>query len=403
MLVLGKFGTEVSVGEVAQLGLKLGSTIREPFAVGMDARAGSAPLHMAVIAGLTASGCNVANLGYVPAPVIARVAREEGMWGVHISADPYPPEYVGMSIYNPGGRAWEGKLAEALNGAGVGRVANVDLVPDYMVQVLARHELEKFEVVVDCANGPCGNIVPAILRAAGSRVFEINSAMSPFPSRPYYPVRSSITDLMYMTLRKRADIGMGFDGSGKRAVFTDGRVLVSSSKAMGIIMKERGYRRAVADIGASFVLDYIGSVERVPASEVKVGEALETRGYVIGGGTMGVIFSEWSFAPDAIYLALELLQVMSDTGENLRSLVDKLPESYEDAEMVKADVRRTLETARKELSDYDVDLRDGVKALMDEGWLWIKPMRDFVLVAAEAETERGLKKFMEMGRKFVKK
>ena len=81
----------------------LGSTIGEPFIVGSDARFGSLPMKFAVSSGLLSSGCNVADLGFVPSPVLARAAREERVWGLHFSSDPYPPEYVGVRSMTPAG------------------------------------------------------------------------------------------------------------------------------------------------------------------------------------------------------------------------------------------------------------------------------------------------------------
>ena len=130
MRLLGVFNQDIDVLKASDFGRSLGG-LHEPFVIGSDARPGSLPLKLAITSGLISSGCNVADLGYVPAPVVARIAREERVWGIHISADPYPSKFVGVRLYDSSGRPWNGKVTP--NGrSGVGRLSDIDLVPNYM-------------------------------------------------------------------------------------------------------------------------------------------------------------------------------------------------------------------------------------------------------------------------------
>lgn len=403
MHLLGVFNRDVSPADVAELSAKLGLHAKEAFAVGCDSRAGSFPFKLAALSGLLSAGCNAVDLGAVPSPVVAKTARDERIWGLHASADPYPSDYVGIKVYNPSGRAWEGDLRTSYNGVRAGSISRMDLSPDYSSQLLAEHDIEPMKIVVDCANGPTGRLVPAILRSKGCQVLEINSSPSPSPLRGYEPAVSNIKDLRYMVSRTGADLGVAFDGSGSKASFVAGPHFLSSSRALGLIMKFNGFRRAVVDVGASSVLDEVGYVDRLPASEVAIAGVLEERGVPLGGGTMGVIFSEWSFAPDAIYLMMKILGLVSDQGVKLKELNDALPQYFEDAVMVRAgNPGNAVENATQALNENELDLRDGVKAFLDGGWLWIKPMKGFVRIAAEAESRQKVKEFIEFGRNAVK-
>ena len=118
---------------------------------------------------------------------------------------------------------------------------------------------------------------------------------------------------------------------------------------------------------------------------------------------MGVMFSEWSFAPDGIMLLLELLQAASKRGETIGALNEQLPENYEMAEMVRCrDPEAAVEDARKSLSEHELDIREGVKVVFEDGWVWLKPMKGFVRVSAEAGTKKRARELMELGKSSIK-
>ncbi|HDR53261.1 MAG TPA: hypothetical protein ENN60_01115 [archaeon] len=406
MHLLGVFNRDVFARDATAFSAKLGTHVNEPFVVGSDSRAGSLPFKLAAISGLLSAGCNVADIGVVPSPVVARTAREEHIWGMHVSADPYPSNYVGIKTYNPSGRVWEGDLnGKPIKESRVGGMSQLDMVPNYISQILAEHEIEPMKVVVDCANGPMGNLMPPILRSLGCEVLELSISPSPSPVRGYEPTMSNLKDLGYMVSRTGADLGVAFDGSGSKVGFIAGQQFISSSRALGLLMKFNGSRRAVVDIGASSVLDAVGYVDRMPASELAIASVLEERGFPVGGGTMGIIFSDWSFAPDAVYLTMKIMGLISDRGTKLKDLNESLPTYYEDAVMVKIPDGTgglVIQTASQQLANYELDLRDGVKAFVDDGWLWIKPMKNFVRIAAEAETPEKVRQYIKMAQDVLK-
>jgi phosphomannomutase len=259
MRLLGVFDKDVTVTNASSFGSMLGSTVLDPFIMGSDARFGSLPMKLAISSGLLSSGCNVADLGFVPSPVLARIAREERVWGLHVSSDPYPPQYVGAKIYDPGGQPWDGKL-QPDTVSEVGRLASIDLVPNYMGELIDIYDVEPMRVVVDSANGPTGHVVPALLRSVGMEVTEVNTSLSPMPSRGYEPSADNLRDLEFIVRRKRADLGVAFDGAGSKAGFVVPGSYISSGRAMALLMKFNGFDRAVADYGATDLLDLVGVV-----------------------------------------------------------------------------------------------------------------------------------------------
>ncbi|MBR9689420.1 MAG: hypothetical protein GOV01_00785 [Candidatus Altiarchaeota archaeon] len=402
MRLLGVFNKDVTVTNASDFGEKIGSTIGEPFVIGSDARSGSIPMKLAVSSGLLSTGCNVADLGFIPSPILARISRQERVWGIHVSADPYPANYVGVKIYDPSGKPWDDRLTP--NGRkGIGRLGNIDLIPNYMSEIASKYDIEPMKIVVDSANGPTGAVVPSILRSMGMEVMEVNSSLSSMPARGYEPSAKNTRDLEFIVRKKRADLGVAFDGAGSKAGFVVRTGHISAGRAMALLMKFNGFDRAVADFGATSLLDLVGVVDRVPSSEVKVAERLHSRGFEIGGGTMGIAFSEWSYAPDAIMLLMELLSTASRRGETIEALNSQLPDNYEMSETIGiSNVDSALNGAEIGFSDYELDLRDGVKVIREEGWIWFKPMKDFVRVSTEAESKGIAKDLLDEGIKSIK-
>ena len=402
MRLLGVFNKDVHVTNASDFGASFGSMIGEPFIIGSDSRYGSLPMKLAVSSGLLSSGCNVADIGYVPAPVIARIARQERVWGLHLSADPYPAEYVGIRIYDPSGKPWDKKIQP--NGRkGVGRLGDIDLVPNYMGELVSKYDLTPLSLVVDAANGPTGRIVPSIFRSMGMSVMEVNSSLSPLPARKYEPSYQNTRDLEFIVRKKRSDLGIAFDGSGGKASFVIRTGHISAGRAMALLMKFGGYDRAVADYGATSLLDLVGVVDRVPASEVALADRLYSKGFEIGGGTMGVAFPEWSYAPDALMLSLELMAAAARQGESIESLNSQLPDNYELSETLKVDeVQVAMDEFERHYSSHELDLRDGVRVVTEKGWVWAKPMKGLIRLAVESESKGTAKELLDEGLKTIK-
>ena len=87
-----------------------------------DGRASGAMLRHAVLAGLTAAGCEVHDVGVAPTPTVGlavRTLRAQG--GVQITASHNPAPWNGLKLFNADGRvlpAAEGRKVQALYEAG---------------------------------------------------------------------------------------------------------------------------------------------------------------------------------------------------------------------------------------------------------------------------------------------
>ena len=99
------------VGQAAAISLTKKPGVKPSVVIGKDTRISSDMLEGALIAGLTASGCNVVRLGVIPTPGVAYLTvKLHADAGVVISASHNPFEHNGIKMFSGEGF----KLSDAL-------------------------------------------------------------------------------------------------------------------------------------------------------------------------------------------------------------------------------------------------------------------------------------------------
>jgi phosphomannomutase len=138
---------------------------------------------------------------------------------------------------------------------------------------------------------------------------------------------------------------------------------------------------------------------RTAVGEANVAEGMQRERAVIGGeGNGGVIYPAVNFGRDSLVGIALVLHLLADAGKPLSAIVGALPP----AGMVKAQttcpsqrVADVLRRVRQVYARHPMDLRDGVKVLLGDGWFHVRGSNTepIIRVVAEAATEtaaRGL-------------
>jgi phosphoglucosamine mutase len=109
-----RFGTDGLRGRVgqeltAEVALALGRAVSralgpQPFMVGRDTRLSGALIQAAFSAGLAAEGSSATDVGILPTPGVAFLARQGDVAGAVISASHNPAEDNGIKLFGPYGR-----------------------------------------------------------------------------------------------------------------------------------------------------------------------------------------------------------------------------------------------------------------------------------------------------------
>ena len=144
-------------------------------------------------------------------------------------------------------------------------------------------------------------------------------------------------------------------------------------------------REVVDRYGGSLFLSKIG--------EVNVTEEMQKRSAVIGGeGNGGVIYPRLNFARDSLVGMALILHLLAETGQTITELVNTLPRFAMIKEKLACPsdkISAVLRMLRQEYAAYPMDLRDGVKVSLPNGWFLVRGSNTepIIRVIAEAEHE----------------
>jgi phosphomannomutase len=126
--------------------------------------------------------------------------------------------------------------------------------------------------------------------------------------------------------------------------------------------------------------------------EVNVTEEMQKRSAVIGGdGNGGVIYPRLNFARDSLVGMALILHLLAATGETITELVNTLPRfaMIKEKLVCPSDkISVVLRMLRQEYAAYPMDLRDGVKVTLPNGWFLVRGSNTEPIIRVIAEAKR---------------
>lgn len=389
--------------------------------LGRDPRTSGEMVKQAVIAGLLSSGCRVLDLGMCPVPTIqlmVRLRRAQG--GIAITASHNPPEWNALKFIGSDGTFLGPGLAREMldiyhqgeyakvSGNEMRTVETVDGAIDQHISAIlnAVGPLPKKErplrVVLDACNGAGSIVGPKLLHALGAEVITINDNPNGQFPRPAEPTPENLGDLCAAVKQYGADIGFAQDMDADRLAIVSERgeaigedyTLVLA--AMYVLGREPG--PFVANLSTTSALDFVAQRFGCPLYRTKIGEANVTEGMqresaVIGGeGNGGVIYPRINFARDSLVGMALILHMLADREVPLTSILAELPRLVMIKEKLSCPshkIPEVLKMVRRVYANSPLDLEDGVKVLLNNGWLHVRGSNTepIIRLSAEAGTE----------------
>jgi phosphoglucosamine mutase len=322
--------------------------------VGQDTRRSGDMFAAAIAAGATSLGVDVHDVGVVPTPALAHLARTGPFAaGIMVSASHNPADDNGLKVLDADGLKLDDAVEDELEAliwregelGGVGnaelgrRIEAHALLDEYVAHRtgLARGiDAAGVRIVLDGANGSGSAVGRAILDATGATV----SAIHVEPDGININVRCGATDpasLAEAVVAQGADVGFALDGDADRLIAVDaGGDVVDGDRVLGILALERlrdgglpgglvvsvlsngGLQAAVEAAG--------GEVVRTPVGDKYILDGMQVAGATLGGEKSGhVIILEHTTSGDGIVTALEVLRVMAKRGVPLAELAAQIP------------------------------------------------------------------------------
>ncbi|HEV8353235.1 MAG TPA: phosphoglucosamine mutase [bacterium] len=326
------------------------------FLIGRDTRLSGPMLESALAAALCAAGASVQRAGILPTPAVAYLTHHfESTAGIAVSASHNPVEDNGFKFFSRDGfklsdaqeyaiEAAMDRGVVAADGRSPGGVEEVaDALEQYVefVASVAAVRLAGLRVVVDCAYGAAWRAAPKLWRRLGATVIPINDA--PDGSRINVDCGSTHPDVVrHAVLDHGADVGFAHDGDADRVIAVDETGGIVDGDAMmglcalhlhaqGRLAGGRVVATVMSNLGLELALRRAGvDLERTAVGDRYVLERMRTLDANVGGEQSGhVIFLDHSTTGDGLITAVQVVNVMIETGRRLSelaSVVERFPQ-----------------------------------------------------------------------------
>jgi phosphomannomutase/phosphoglucomutase len=416
--------TDLSDSTVEQIGKAYGTFLpgsAQTIAIAMDIRISSPRIKRAFIRGLLSTGNNIVDFGQIPTPLLYFAVHHNNLeGGVQITGSHNPKEYNGMKILMGKETIFGADiqhLREIIESGcfrtGTGTSTTQDNIGEYLHYIRERVDIgeKRLHVIFDAGNGTAGPVVRRLFREIPC-TFDIlfEEPDGSFPNHLADPtVPAFLSDLIETVKSSKADVGIGFDGDADRigAIDEKGRIIwgdkLLAIYAKTVLQKHHG-APIICEVKCSDgLLEFVREKGGKPLMW-KTGHSLikakmkEVNAPLAGEMSGHMFFADNYFGyDDAIFAALRLVEILSNTTKSLSSLADEIP-SYFTTPEIRIDcpdakkfelVREVKEVFKKSHSIIDVD---GVRVSFPEGWglLRASNTQPVLVLRFEAKTESAL-------------
>ncbi|MGC9489790.1 MAG: phosphomannomutase/phosphoglucomutase [Thermovirgaceae bacterium] len=394
--------------------------------VGGDIRPSTARIKEDVIAGVTAAGVDVIDIGTVTTPILYwSLYHFDLEGGVMITGSHNPPEFNGLklalgktTLYGDQIRNIHRMITagEFLDSPKKGSLLRQDISSAYIDMLVSKTRLgpRKLKVVTDSGNATAGPFINEYLQRIGCGVVPLFAEPdSRFPNHHPDPTkRDNLVDLIETVRREKADVGLGFDGDADRiGVVDDTGNVVWGDILMVLYWREilpsNPGAKAIVEVKSSQAL--VDEIERLGGEVVwwKSGHSLikakmRELNALFSGEVSGHMFfaDEYYGFDDSFYAAGRLLRILSNDERSLSEMLSDVPVYYSTAETrvpctdeTKFEVIEKIEESA--LKDFDAITVDGVRILYPRGWGLVRASntQPVLVTRAEGKTPEDLEEY----------
>jgi phosphomannomutase/phosphoglucomutase len=399
--IRGIVGQGLDPDSVRRIGQAIGSEALDAgettLITGADARLSSPQLAQALQAGILASGCKVIDLGVVPTPLLyfATHTLDCGS-GAMLTGSHNPRDYNGIKIVlkqqtladNQISNLYERIVGNRLR-QGQGTRTGQTVQQAYIERICRDVVLKRpLKVVLDCGNGVCGLVAPALFQALGCEVIPLFCEPDGnFPNHHPDPTRpENLHALRARVLQEQADLGIAFDGDGDRLGLLTGSGAVINADHMLLafvmdVLPDNPGASVVFDVKSSHHLDRVirasgGRPVMCKSGHSYVKRKLQETAALLGGEFSAHIFFKhrWYGFDDGMYTAARFLELLDKYQVSADQLFDRLPQSFSTPELfipVAEEDKFPLMThlqASLRFEGAALNYLDGIRADFEQGW-----------------------------------
>jgi len=388
--------------------------------IGRDTRISGYMLEGALLAGLLSIGAEVMRLGVISTPGVAYLTKANSAeLGIMISASHNAVEDNGIKIFGSDGfkltdeqEAEIEQLIDEEDNLPRPTGADVGVVNDYFeggqkylsfLKESIDNEFEGIQIALDCANGSTSSLATHLFADLEADIFSMGS--SPNGLNINDGVGSTHPEgLQELVKEKKADIGLAFDGDGDRLIavdeqgdlvdgdqilficakFMNDKGFLNNNTVVSTVMSNLGFYKAIEEHGFHSVQAGVG--DRYVMEEMRKG------GFNLGGEQSGhIIFLDNSTSGDGLLSALQLVNIMKETGKPLSELAGEMtifPQVLENVSVT--DKNSALSNPR-----IIAAIKEAEQKMNGVGRILVRPSgtESLVRVMVEAESKEDCEKY----------
>src|SRR5438309_2330309 len=406
----GLINIEITPEFASRLGAAIGALTPKgtEIAFSRDYTRSARMIGRALMSGIISSGSNVIDLSVLPAPTSPYWSRRNHVSAVHVQTSPVDPRAADVRIFDDHGLDVDKRSERKLEGLffredirrvshyEMGRITRRDQQTErYMEDMLAALDLEAvrgqaFKVVIDYNNGASAMVLPQVLRELNCAVIPLNAAPAEIlVESDDATFQAHLQEMGVITAAVKAKLGVFIDAPGERCFIVDETgTLLSHDEAFEVLTQLALTTKPGMVLGpASSSLAFSMIAERfnsrfvptkiTPGAVLRAAQHAEAVLASDGGG--GFCWPDFAISFDAIFTVARVLEMLAKTGTSLGALRSRIPQVTHRTAVefcpweVKGRVMRTM--MERHLRDR-VDLTDGVKVFVDDGWVLVAPDAD---------------------------
>jgi len=357
--------------------------------VGRDNRKSSLTLFKSLADGILDSGGSVISIGICTSPMFyfasGHYRGDDG--GVMITASHLSKEYNGFKLVRElpvpiDVRSGLKEIKKTMREksfkiqARRGRLVKKNILSEYVKAVVADFNLKgisPFKVVVDTGNAPAGIVIPEIFKKTRIKIFHLFPKLNgDFPNRSLDCTKEkNLKKLREETLKRKADLGVAFDGDGDRIVFLDekGRFVspaIIMAFVSSLLLKTNPNEKILYTVNQSRIIPE--TIKRAGGKAViwKVGHSnikrkMQKDNILFGGEASAHFYYRGQYFAESPFLVLfTILQELTRTKKSFSELIKPLQKYFSSGEL-----NFKVKNKKKILADLENRFRKGKILKMD--------------------------------------
>jgi len=392
-------------------------------AVGRDNRLSSPQLFKALTKGIIDQGANVSNIGLSITPMLYwTCAHFKFDGGISITASHNPPQYNGFKFVREKAIPMSEKsgikeiknlvFGSKFKTTKKGKIIRKEVLKEYVkfnLKDFVIQEIKPFKIVIDTANAVPGIVIPEIFKKINCQIYHLFAELDgSFPNHfPSPHEEKNLKSLKREVLRKKADLGIAFDGDGDRVIFVDekGKMIpgdLITGFLTSLILKENPGEKVLSDVRSSNAIrDVIREeggipvIGRIGHSFIK--ERMRKENIIFQGELNGHYYLRSHYFCEApFFVIFKILEEMSKSRKNISELVKPFRRYYHSGEInfeVK-NKKKVLKTLENKFQKGGKILKiDGLRIDFPDWWFNIRPSHTepVLRLVVEAKTKKLMK------------